>query len=194
MLPVNDVLIIKSMNNVIILWVRWDDPLFRRPDLFFLFCRRGRHEACVDQLKYIILRHCTVKKNRDPVHLIHVVGRHDAIFADEHIPEEHIVDLQIDHIDPFITFNSQFILLYRHDKREPFFIVSMPEDRVPVVRAPGVFRQGFVFLFYVSKYCITIHHSPLYDAYYRQPLLCVRDLPSLHQQHSLSVSCCRLPG
>ena len=93
------------------------------------------------------------------MHFIHVVCRQDTVFPDDHVPEEHIVYLQVDHIYVLSPGKAQLILLYIHHQRKPLLIVGMPENGITVISPPWVFRQNLIFLPDIVKNHLPIHHT-----------------------------------
>ena len=78
LLPVDDLLSVKCMNDIKILWIRRYDPLLRGADLFFLPGGCGSEKAHVDQLENIFVRNRAVQQHRDPVLLVHMIRGDDA--------------------------------------------------------------------------------------------------------------------
>ena len=94
----------------------------------------------MDQVKNPVFCNGPIQKNRDPVLLIHMIRRHDAVILNDHIAEEHIIHFQIDHINRVVPRQTQLASLYAHDESKPFIIVSMAEYGVAVILLPWVFR------------------------------------------------------
>lgn len=164
LLPVDHLRFVKGVYNIIELWIRRNNLFLRRADFLLLFLRRSGSIAYIDQVTDFILLYSTVQKHRNPMLLIHVIGREDSLFLYQYVPQHHIVYFQVEGIDISFSGKSQLIPAYAHGQRKPLPVVAVAEDSTGVILRPEVLRCGFVFPFYIGKNLFTHSYVLLFPA------------------------------
>ena len=108
--PVDHILFVEGMPDIVILRVGGNDPFLRRAELLLLFRRRCRTEADIDQVLYFLHRHRTVQKDRDPVSPADMVSPEISVLLNQQIRKQKVIQLDVQDVGTSFSADPELFL------------------------------------------------------------------------------------